>query len=87
MNCHVNGSFTDDREAWKKELQRHCVEVHVDPEETAEEQEKRIAKYERDGDRHFTEEGRVAEITFDLVPQARAKMSENKLKTGQKTRL
>ena len=29
--------------------------------------------------RHFTEQGRVAEITIDLVSHARAKMSENKV--------
>ena len=32
-----------------------------------------------DGDRHSTEEGRVAEITIDLVLQARAKMAESKV--------
>ena len=37
---YVNGSFTEDRGAWEKELQRHCVEVYVDPEETVEEQGK-----------------------------------------------
>ena len=42
---YVNGSFTEDREEWKKELQRHCDEVYVDPEETKDEQEKRINKY------------------------------------------
>ena len=32
-----------------------------------------------DGDKHFTEEGRVAEITVDLVPQVRAKMPEDEV--------
>ena len=36
-------------------------------------------KCKEDGDRHFLEEGRVAEITMDLVSQARAKMAENKV--------
>ena len=53
--------------------------VHVDPEETTDEQKKWIMKYKEDGDRHFTEQGRVAEITVDLVLQARAKMSENEV--------
>ena len=34
-------------------------------------------KYGNDGDRYFTEDGRVAAITMDLVLQARATMSEN----------
>ena len=52
--------YVNDRE---KELRRHCDEVHVGLEETIEEQEKRIMKC-KGGDRHFTEKGRVAEITF-----------------------
>ena len=52
----------------------------MDPEETIDEQQRRMPKYKEDGDRHFvTEHGRVAEITIDLVLQARAKMSENKV--------
>ena len=66
-------------EPGKKELQRHCVEGYVDIEETIEEQEKRILRYKEDGDRHFAEEGRVAEITIDLVLPARAKVAENKV--------
>ena len=42
---------------------------------------KRITKFKRDGDRHFAEDGRVAEITIDLVLQARAKKIRS---TGQK---
>ena len=47
---------------------------HVDPEE-----EKRIVTCKEDGGRHFSEVRRVAEITIDLVKQARAKMAENKV--------
>ena len=36
-------------------------------------------RHHTDGDRHFTKEGRVAEITIDSVRQARAKMAENKV--------
>ena len=36
-------------------------------EETTEEEEKRIEKYTRDGERHFTEDGRIAKITIVLV--------------------
>ena len=56
----------------------HCAEVYVDPEKTIEAREKRIMKHS-EGDRHFTEEGRVAEITIDMVLQAGAKMSQNKV--------
>ena len=41
----------------------HCSEVYVDAEETIEEQRQRIAWYERKGNQHFTEQGRVAEIS------------------------
>ena len=40
--------------------------VYVDPKETIDEQEKMIMKNNEDGDRHDTEERRVAEITTDL---------------------
>ena len=47
-------------------------------EETIGKQEDRIEKYHRDEDRHFTEEGRVAEITTDLVLEAWIKMAEER---------
>ena len=40
-------------------------------------------KFKEDGDRHFTDQGRVAEITIDSVLQASAKMSENKVKRAR----
>ena len=51
----------------------------TDPEETKEVQEKRIEYLNKKGDRRFTDDGRGAEITVDLVLQARAEMSENKV--------
>ena len=39
---YVNGKFTEDREEWQKELQRHCEGVYTDQEETREVQKKRI---------------------------------------------
>ena len=63
----------------KKKLQRHCGGVFFHPEETRGVQEKRIEDFEKEGDRHFTDDGRGAEITVVLVLQARAKMSENKV--------
>ena len=50
----------------------------MDPKETIDEQEKMIMKNNEDGDRHDTEEGRVAEITTDLFLQTRTKMLGNK---------
>ena len=32
----VKGNFTEDREEWQRELQRHCEEVYTDQEETRE---------------------------------------------------
>ena len=63
----------------KKKLQRHCEEVCTDHDETREVQEKRIDCFKKKGDRQFTDEGRRAEITVDMVLQARANMSENKV--------
>ena len=49
-------------------------------EETKEEQENRIEYlWKKEGNQQFTEDGRNAEITVDLVLQARAKVSENKV--------
>ena len=39
-------------------------------------QEDRINEHKKDGDTHFTEEGRVAQITIDFVLQARVKMAD-----------
>ena len=70
---YVNDSFTQDRDACKKELQRRGAEVYVDPEETT----GGTSEYTKYGDRQFSEDGRVAGITVDLVLQARARMLEN----------
>ena len=58
---------------------RGSVKAYTDQEETTEVQEKRIKYFKKKGDRQFTEDGRGAEITIDLVLlvlQAKAKMSE-----------
>ena len=70
----------------RQKSQRHCAVVYVDPVEATDEQKKWIMKYNEDGDGHFTEQGRVAEITVDLVLQARAKMSENEVNGGRRCR-
>ena len=76
---YVDGMITEDRDEWREELQRHCEEVFADHEETRRVQEKRIDCLRKNGDRHFTDDGRRVEIPIDLVLQARAKMSENKV--------
>ena len=76
---YVKGHFTEDRSEWPKELQRHCEEVYTDMEETKEEQENRIEYFWKKGNQQFTEDGRNAEITVDLVLQTRANLSENKV--------
>ena len=48
---HVKGHFTEDRDEWQQKKQRHCEQVYTDME----------------GEQHFTEEGRIAEIKIDLV--------------------
>ena len=54
--------------------------MYTDLEETKEAQESRIEYFRKNGNQHFTEEGRNAEITVDLVLQARAKLSDDKEK-------
>ena len=73
---YVNRNFTENREEWQKELQRHCEEVYT---ETKEWQENRIEYFKKKGDQQFTEDGRNAEIVVDLVLEARAKMCDNKV--------
>ena len=68
---YVNGKFTEDREEGQKALQRHCEEVYPDHDETREAQEKRIFPRERRTD--------TSRTMGDLVLQARAKMSQNKV--------
>ena len=57
-----------------------CEEVYTDMEETKEDKENRIEYFwKKEGNQQFTEDGRNAEITVDVVLQARAKVSENKV--------
>ena len=76
---YVKEHFTQDREEWQKKLQRHCDEVYTGQEETEEVQESRIEYLKKKGDLQFAEDGRSAEITVDLVLQAGAKLSDNKV--------
>ena len=69
---YVKENFTEDREEWQKE-------VYTDQDETKEVQENRIEYFKKKGEQQFTKEGRSAEITVDLMLQARAKMSNNKV--------
>ena len=76
---YVHGYYTEDRKQWNHEPHRLCEEVYMDPEETKEVQEGTIEYFKRKGDQQFTMEERGAEITIDLVLQARAKMSDTKV--------
>ena len=49
----------------------------------AEKQKERIMKFKMAGDKHFTEDGRIAEIKFDLVLSVRAKMAQKKVNRPQ----
>ena len=57
-----------------QELRRHCED-----EETKEAQESRIECFKQKGNQQFTEDGRRTEITIDLLLQAKAKLSDNKV--------
>ena len=58
-------------------LKRHCEGVSSYKDETVEVHKERIMKFKKTGDRDFTEEGRVAEITVDLVLRAKARMAKD----------
>ena len=75
----VDGTFTENREEWQRQLQRHCKSVYTDPEETEEVQQETIEFFKTKGDRHFSEDGRAVEISVDLVLQVRVKLSDNKV--------
>ena len=51
----------------------------MDPERIKEVQDGRVEFFKRKEDLQFTKNGRGAEITIDLVLQARATMSENRV--------
>ena len=53
--------------------------MYTNQADTTEVQENRIEYFQEKGGRQFTDNGRGAEITVDLVLLARAKMSENKV--------
>ena len=57
---NVDGSCIGDRAVRSDELHRHCEEVHDEEEETAEKQKEQLWT---EGHKHFTEVGRIAEIT------------------------
>ena len=42
MELFVDGTFTENREEWQKDLQRHCESVYTDPEGTKEVQQERL---------------------------------------------
>ena len=48
LATRMEAGITKDRGAWEKELQRHCAEVYVDPEETIDEQQKRNMMFRED---------------------------------------
>ena len=60
----------------EREPQRHNDEVYDDKEETAEKHEERIMKFKTIGDKHFTEEVVMDEITMELVFRAWSRMAE-----------
>ena len=71
---YVDGHFTEDREEWQKEFQRHREEVYTDQGETKEVKKKgSVFFFLKKGNQQFTVDGRNAEITVDLVLQARPK--------------
>ena len=71
---------------WRDELQRRCERAYDDEEKTAEKQNERIVKFNAEGHRHFTEVGKVADITADSVLRAKGQDGGEKKSMDQKTR-
>ena len=72
---YFNGKFTENIEECQKELQRNCEGLCINQDEAREVQEKIIEYFKKKKeDWHFTDDGRGAEITIDMMLQARAKM-------------
>ena len=65
---------------WTEELPRHSKKKCTTRRRRSCSRRKGIKKYKKEGDRRFTEEGRIAEITVDAVLHARAKIAEDKVK-------
>ena len=72
QSCSSTGASRNTEKNGKKNGKRHREEVYTDQHETREVQEKRIEHFNKKGDRHFTDDGRGAEITVDLVLLAKA---------------
>ena len=72
----IDGNFSEKGQDCKEELQRHCMDVYVDLDETNEKQKERIQRCEHLGNEHFSR-GRIAEISVDVVLQARARLCDN----------
>ena len=70
----VADHFAADR--WREQSQTLCGDVHDD---AIEMQSERIKMCNSEGDRHFTEEGRIVEFTVDLVFTDRARMAEERV--------
>ena len=66
-------------EGIRKSRESSTVPVWVSTVYREVEEKRRKQKFKMKGDLHFTDDGRRAESTVDLVLQARAKMSENKV--------
>ena len=79
---NVEGKFTEDRTVWTEELQRLCKEQFDDEGGTTVKPDGRTEKYKKAGDRHFTEAGRIAEIS----PHGTAGESQDGGRKSQRTR-
>ena len=76
---YVKGHFTEDRGEWQKELQSSAKRCILTEQKRKKNRKAELNTSEKRGNQQFIEEGRNAEITVDLVWQARAKLSEGKV--------
>ena len=83
LDWFARSSFTEDREAWKKELQRQCAEVCVGILRRPW-RNKRGEKYRRhDKDEHFTEDCRTAKITKEFNTSTRKEINNFWMMDGE----
>ena len=76
---HINGGFSENREDWRKELQRPWREVHVDRRRRSRSRGRGSHGTPKKGSNSLPKQGRVAEISVDLELQAKALLSDNEV--------
>ena len=77
-----DGKLTDDRDAWKSELQRHCLDKYSDDAETAETQRRRVQALRSVQHNAELDGWKWPEMTAGVVLEGRSRLSTGKSAGG-----